>query len=221
MISEIKLTLAAVTIIGSLVTMCGTIINQNEIIIEQNKTIISQNEKIINNTADKTVVPTPEAVEEPEPVVKSLPPSKSTTSENMILVDYTKPISQKRLFVINNKTKEVLFSTYVSHGKNSGGDYATKLSNKVGSKMSNGGTMRVGESYIGKHGKSFRLAGLDPGVNSNAMKRAIVLHSADYMSLSRKSYFGHSWGCLSVPPEHKNALYAFIKPGMIIKSKTL
>ena len=38
------------------------------------------------------------------------------------------------------------------------------------------GVYRTAETYQGKHGYSLRLDGLSPGKNSNARKRAIVVH---------------------------------------------
>src|SRR4051794_1935948 len=38
----------------------------------------------------------------------------------LTIVDFSKPSNEKRLWVINMDRQEVLFYTYVSHGKNSG-----------------------------------------------------------------------------------------------------
>ncbi len=40
----------------------------------------------------------------------------------------------------------------------------------------------TGEIYNGQHGRSLRLDGMDEGFNSNARKRAIVVHGASYVS---------------------------------------
>lgn len=47
--------------------------------------------------------------------------------------------------------------------------------------MSSLGIYRCAETYEGKHGYSMRLDGLEP-TNSLARERAIVIHSADYVS---------------------------------------
>lgn len=132
-----------------------------------------------------------------------------------ILVDYRKHISKKRLYVINIKTKSVVFKTYVSHGYASGKGTPKVFSNRPGSHMSSLGKMKTGEFYFGKNGKSVRLHGLERQ-NSNVYKRAIVIHPSGYMSIKRKHNFGHSEGCLSIPPEHVSMLYRYIKKDMFI-----
>lgn len=49
------------------------------------------------------------------------------------LIDFTKPSTEERLYVLDIRHKKLLFSSLVSHGKNSGGNYATSFSNKVNS----------------------------------------------------------------------------------------
>lgn len=66
------------------------------------------------------------------------------------------------------------------------------------------GVYRTAETYQGKHGYSLRLDGLSPGQNSNARKRAIVVHGADYASprhLRKYDKLGRSWGCPALPKE--------------------
>ncbi|MCB1065102.1 MAG: murein L,D-transpeptidase catalytic domain family protein [Verrucomicrobiae bacterium] len=128
-------------------------------------------------------------------------PEKGT----LIVVDYTKPSSEKRLSVVDMKTGRGRMNSLVAHGVNSGLLYATDFSNQVGSEKSSLGLYQLAEEYTGKHGTSFRLDGLDAGLNSNARKRAIVVHSADYatreaMKQNRHEYgrLGRSAGCLAL-----------------------
>lgn len=51
----------------------------------------------------------------------------------MTLIDFSKPSTEKRLYVLDMKNKKLLYTSVVSHGKNSGGNYATSFSNKNGS----------------------------------------------------------------------------------------
>jgi hypothetical protein len=37
------------------------------------------------------------------------------------------------------------------------------------------------DTYVGRHGRSLRLDGLEPGVNDRALERAIVMHGASYV----------------------------------------
>lgn len=51
----------------------------------------------------------------------------------LTLIDFTKPSTEKRLFVFDMKERKLLYSSVVAHGKNSGENYATSFSNAVGS----------------------------------------------------------------------------------------
>jgi hypothetical protein len=101
----------------------------------------------------------------------------------LAVVDFTKPSHLERMAVIDLKTGEESFYR-VAHGKNSGEEYAVKFSDAFESNMSSLGLFRVLLPYSGDHGEAMRLEGLEPAVNGNALKRDIVLHSADYVSLS-------------------------------------
>lgn len=52
----------------------------------------------------------------------------------LTLIDFTKPSTEKRLFVFDMKERKLLYSSVVAHGKNSGENYATSFSNAVGSR---------------------------------------------------------------------------------------
>ncbi|MGL4954994.1 MAG: murein L,D-transpeptidase catalytic domain-containing protein, partial [Cetobacterium sp.] len=54
----------------------------------------------------------------------------------LTIIDYSKPSTEKRFFVIDMKQKKILVNSHVSHGKNSGGNIATSFSNKVSSNKS-------------------------------------------------------------------------------------
>ncbi len=61
---------------------------------------------------------------------------------------------------------------------------------------------RTDETYYGRHGRSLRLSGLEPGVNDKARERAIVMHAAEYVSdqtVSTYGRLGRSWGCPALP----------------------
>ena len=76
----------------------------------------------------------------------------------------------------------MLFHTLVAHGKASGADVLLVFSNKDGSEMSSLGFYRTAPTtYTGKHGVSLKIRGLDPGFNTNAESRAVVVHGADYV----------------------------------------
>ena len=137
----------------------------------------------------------------------------------LTIIDYSKPSTQRRLFVIDLKRHKLLYHTWVSHGRNSGELAARQFSNQLNSMQSSLGVYRTAETYQGKHGYSLRLDGLSPGKNSNARKRAIVVHGADYASprhLRKYDKLGRSWGCPALPKELSRAIIDIIKGGSVI-----
>jgi hypothetical protein len=124
-------------------------------------------------------------------------------NKNIItIVDYSKPSSKKRFYVIDLLNKKILYKTIVAHGKNSGDYNAKSFSNKPGSLKSCLGFFMTAETYNGKYGYSLCLDGLEPGINDNARKRAIVIHGADFVTPSIiKEYgrLGGSFGCPALP----------------------
>ena len=75
------------------------------------------------------------------------------------------------------------------------------------------------EWYVGKYGVSIRLGGLDPD-NSNALNRAIVMHSAAYAAptmLEKFGKLGRSDGCLAMAPgDDFNAALTQLSGGRVI-----
>ncbi len=74
----------------------------------------------------------------------------------------------------------------------------------------------TGETYIGKHGLSLTLNGLEKGINDKARERSIVIHGADYVSadfISKYGRLGRSFGCPAVPEELSKEIIQTIKGG--------
>jgi len=118
------------------------------------------------------------------------------------IIDFSKPSVQERFFVIDLDNKQVLYKALVAHGKNSGENLAESFSNDSKSLKSCLGFFLTAETYIGKHGYSLRLNGLEPGINDNARNRSIVIHGADYVSadfVNQHRRLGRSWGCPALP----------------------
>lgn len=134
----------------------------------------------------------------------------------LTIVDFTKPSNQKRFYVIDVKQNTLLYKTYTSHGKNTGYKYAENFSNISESKQSSLGFFKTGATYYGKHGYSLRLHGLENGINDKAFDRAIVIHSADYLSenyIKQHGRAGRSWGCPALPNHLSKDIIDSIKNG--------
>ena len=138
-------------------------------------------------------------------------------NDNLIsIVDFSQPSSKKRLYIIDLKNKQLLFNTYVSHGRNSGKEMANEFSNEPESNKSSLGFYVTGDTYIGKHGFSMRLFGTEKGINDNANSRAIVMHSATYVSESAirmQGFIGRSLGCPALPENMYKPIIEKIKNG--------
>ena len=133
----------------------------------------------------------------------------------LTIVDYSQSSSKKRLYVIDLKLGKVLFNTFVSHGKRSGGEFATDFSNVVDSHKSSLGFIVTGKSYRGGSGYSLHLNGVEPGINDNVYKRYIVMHGSHYVNARRadENETGRSFGCPAVPYGQQYAIIDKIKDG--------
>jgi L,D-transpeptidase catalytic domain len=130
----------------------------------------------------------------------------------LTLIDYSRPSTVPRLWVLDLAGGVVRFRTLVAHGRGSGLARAVAFSNLPGSKQSSLGLFRTGETYDGTHGYSLRLEGLEAGVNNLAYPRNIVIHGADYATpafASRHGRLGRSWGCPALDPAvHRDVIDA-------------
>jgi hypothetical protein len=139
-----------------------------------------------------------------------------TNTDIISIIDFTKPSTQQRLFIINLTTGRVLFNTLVAHGRNTGLDYATEFSNKSSSLESSLGFYITMSTYNGNNGYSLKLKGCEKGFNDKSLKRNIVLHGAPYVSnefIQQNGYLGRSFGCPAVPLELSNEIINTIKDG--------
>ena len=134
-------------------------------------------------------------------------------------IDFSKASSDERIYVIDIQNKVLLYKTYVSHGKNSGGNYATSFSNQEGSFKSSLGFFLTTDTYQGKNGYSLKLDGLEENINDNAKKRYIVMHGAKYSNPSTIKYsgrLGRSLGCPALPQSISNEIIDVIKGGSVL-----
>lgn len=135
------------------------------------------------------------------------------------IVDFAKPSNEERFFVIDLENKKINYSTYVAHGKNTGTISAIKFSNVTNSFQSSLGFFLTANPYEGNNGYSLRLKGLEPGINSNAFRRNIVIHGADYATkefIEKYGFLGRSLGCPAIPTEISKEVIDYIKEGTVL-----
>ena len=129
---------------------------------------------------------------------------------------------EKRLWTFNLSTGEVLFTLRTAHGRNSDVDHDGLLdtvSNVPSSKQSSVGLYKTAEEYIGRHGRSLKLDGLEKGFNDNARERAIVIHGASYVTdpyIEQHGKSGRSLGCPAVSTEYSDRLLNVIGDGRLV-----
>ncbi|MDD2327781.1 MAG: murein L,D-transpeptidase catalytic domain family protein [bacterium] len=146
---------------------------------------------------------------------------KKLNNNNSILtvIDFSLPSTQKRMYVLDIKHKKLCYISYVTHGRNSGDNYATSFSNRNGSHQSSLGFYRTGATYQGGNGYSLLLEGLEEGINDEARSRAIVVHGADYCSeqvIRSVGRLGRSHGCPALPRELAKPIIDTIKGGSLL-----
>jgi len=139
---------------------------------------------------------------------------KIKNNRPLTVIDFSRPSSEKRIWIIDVEEGVILHHGYVSHGRNSGELMAKKFSNLSSSHMSSLGFYLTGETYQGKHGYSLRLDGLEKGFNDKARERAIVIHGADYATeqvVKSSGRLGRSLGCPALPHSEARQVIDLIK----------
>ena len=140
--------------------------------------------------------------------------------DRIAIVDFSIPSSQPRMQILDiasGKSRSLL----VAHG--SGSDpghtgFLHKFSNQPDSNASSQGAFVTADYYVGKHGRSQRLIGLDP-TNNNALERAIVVHGAWYANadmIPAHGKLGRSQGCFAVGETELAGLFDQLGQGRMI-----
>ncbi|MGZ3723551.1 MAG: murein L,D-transpeptidase catalytic domain-containing protein [Bdellovibrionales bacterium] len=123
-------------------------------------------------------------------------------TDYLTIIDFTRHSGKPRLWMVDTKTTHV-DALNVAHGAGSdpqGTGIPVKFSNVPDSKTSSLGAYLISEKFQStKHGTAMRLDGLE-STNDLVRDRAIIMHSADYVSAS-KSIMGMSWGCPAISLE--------------------
>ena len=88
--------------------------------------------------------------------MESLEEMEYSNESIVTIIDFSKPSTEKRLFILDLEKQKILYHTYVAHGKNTGQNMATKFSNTKGSNQSSLALSGTAESYQGMHGYFMR-----------------------------------------------------------------
>ena len=137
------------------------------------------------------------------------------------IADFSQPSHLERFHLIDMQAGRVDRTFLVAHGRGSDPRHigmVQRFSNEIGSNASSEGAYRTGERYVGKHGRSMRLDGLDPS-NSNAEVRAIVIHSAPYVGpavLQAQGKLGRSEGCFVFSDEDHEVVLERLGPDRLL-----
>jgi len=150
--------------------------------------------------------------------LKKLDSDGKLNNPNIVtIVDYSQSSNKKRLYVIDLKNKKLLFNTLVAHGRNTGEEYAKSFSNDEGSYKSSLGFYITEHPIIGSHtGFALQIDGVEKGFNDHAVRRAIIIHAAEYATenfIKKYGRLGRSYGCPSLPPEMNKPIIDAIKGG--------
>jgi hypothetical protein len=142
----------------------------------------------------------------------------------LTVIDYALPSSQRRLWVLDPETASVRFHEFVAHGRGSSAeddpDRAVRFGNEPASLRTSLGAFLTGSTYVGQHGRSLELLGLERGVNDRAFERRIVIHPADYASAAFRARsggrLGRSFGCPALDPAVARAVIDTIRDGSVL-----
>jgi L,D-transpeptidase catalytic domain len=136
------------------------------------------------------------------------------------IADFALPSRAPRLHLVDLADGSVQ-SHWVAHGRGSDPartGWLQRFSNEPRSNATSAGAYRTAGIYVGAHGPSIRLEGLDPS-NSNAASRAIVVHGAWYVSaamIGRYGMPGRSEGCFAVSEASLKELLPRLSAGHLI-----
>ena len=132
------------------------------------------------------------------------------------ICDMSQSSRNKRLYVLDMETKQVVVNTYVAHGRASGGEFARAFSNSPSSRKSSLGFYVTEDTYYGSNGLSLRIKGMERGFNDRAFGRGIVVHGSEYVGpdfLQMNQFCGRSFGCPAVPADESESIIDLIKEG--------
>lgn len=141
------------------------------------------------------------------------------------IADFSPASRAARLHLLDMRNRTEI-SYLVAHGRGSDPQhtgYLHRFSNDPGSNCTSEGAYRTADYYVGAHGKSMRLQGLE-ATNNNAESRAIVVHGAWYVSeemVREHGMLGRSEGCFAVAEAHLPDVLNRLGPGRLLLATKL
>lgn len=149
--------------------------------------------------------------------------SSETKRFEYTITDFSLHSSQKRQWIVQLATGELLYHLHVGHGEGSivGADlgFASVFSNVPASHQSSLGMIRTAETYFGDFGYSLRIDGLEPGFNDKVRDRFIVVHPWDgnrQSIIDAQGWVTPSWGCATLAPEVSAGVIDTISDGSLM-----
>jgi L,D-transpeptidase catalytic domain len=142
---------------------------------------------------------------------KTFVKSKNYNEEKCFLIDMSLPSGSSRFYIYDLKKDTLQNAGLVAHGNCF--EYwleGRRYSNVVGSGCTSLGKYKIGSSYTGKFGYSYKLHGLEK-TNDNAFERTVVLHSHSCVPNSETTdEICQSNGCPTVAPDFLKDLKSII-----------
>ena len=145
--------------------------------------------------------------------------------DRLAVVDFSLASRLPRMHLIDLE-KSAVRSVLVAHGRGSDPDFTgwlSRFSNAPGSYASSEGSYVTGPAYVGEHGRSLRLVGMDK-TNSNAEERAIVIHAASYVNepqARNTGKIGRSEGCFAVAGASLDPVLSHLGTGRFLYAEKL
>lgn len=144
-----------------------------------------------------------------------------TDHRRMGIADFRVHSGKYRFHIVDVERGKIMRSLLVSHGRGSdpqNSGYVQRFSNVEGSNASSRGSYMCGAAYVGQHGRSRRLHGLEPQ-NNNAYDRAIVIHGASYVDAAMASDYGRvgrSFGCFAFEKSEIASVLELLGEGQLL-----
>jgi hypothetical protein len=141
--------------------------------------------------------------------------------DRIALADFSRHSKEMRFMLVDVAGGRIEKSYLVSHGRGSdpsNSGFVQRFSNRPGSNASSRGSFLTGDTYVGKHGRSRRLHGLEDE-NDMAYARAIVIHGAGYVDrgmAQRQGRIGRSLGCFAFEQAEIGEVLERLGPGRLL-----